>query len=84
VKGARFRAISAQRKSWFAITDDQDRRRLCGLPSDRIESLFAVSSGTYRAVCANVGAGGDTREEQPFQKKILVIEHKNPQPGCAV
>jgi Carboxypeptidase regulatory-like domain len=40
-------------------TDAQGRYRLCGLPRERIDSVFAVRIGTYRPVMASVEAGGD-------------------------
>jgi hypothetical protein len=40
-------------------TDAQGRYRLCGIPRDRIDSLFAVRIGTNRPAMSAVDAGGD-------------------------
>lgn len=40
-------------------TDSQGRYRLCGLPKNRIDSLFAVRTGTNRPISMAAEAGGD-------------------------
>jgi hypothetical protein len=42
------------------VTDAQGRYRLCGLPQDRIQGLYAVRAGTNRPVYAEAATGGDT------------------------
>ena len=41
------------------VTDSQGRYRLCGLPRDRVDALFAVRQGTLAPVYATAAAGGD-------------------------
>jgi len=41
------------------VTDSQGRYRLCGLPRDRVDALFAVRQGTSAPVSATAAAGGD-------------------------
>jgi hypothetical protein len=41
------------------ITDSQGRYRLCGLPIDRVDSLFAERMGNYSPVYGETAAGGD-------------------------
>jgi hypothetical protein len=41
------------------ITDSQGRYRLCGLPLDRVDSLFAERMGNYSPVYGEIAAGGD-------------------------
>ena len=41
------------------VADSQGRYRLCGLPTDRVDSLFAERMGSYKPVYGETAAGGD-------------------------
>ena len=40
-------------------TDAQGRYRLCGIPTGKIDALFAVRVNSNRPVYVSVGPGGD-------------------------